>query len=91
MTALPCTSHDSDTITWATIMITTVEVGSPAATERGPAVYSARLMPSLHAAAEATAIIPPTARARARRHSITIRVIFAQKMAVPEMGRLIVK
>ena len=72
-------------------MIATVEVGTPATRERGPAVYSARLMPSLHAAAEATAIIPPTARARARRHSITIRVVFAQKMVVPETGRLIVK
>lgn len=72
-------------------MITTVEVGIPATTERGPAVYSARLMPSLHAAAEATAIIPPTARARARRHSIAMRVFFAQKMTFPETGRLIVK
>ncbi|SIB02405.1 Uncharacterised protein [Mycobacteroides abscessus subsp. abscessus] len=68
-----------------------MEVGTPATSERGPAVYSARLMPSLHAAAEATASIPPTARTRARRHSIMMRVFFAQKTTFPEIGRLIVK
>ena len=91
MTAQPCTIHDIDKTICSAIMMTTVDVGIPATRERGPAVYSARLMPSLHAAAAATAMIPPTARARARRHSITMRVIFAQKMTVPEIGRLIVK
>ena len=91
MAAQACTTQDIARMTCAAIMRATVEEGIPATRERGPAVYSARLMPSAHAAADATARIPPTARARARRHSIMMRVFFAQKTTFPEMGRLIVK